>query len=275
MRLGSPAGEEGRDDDEGPVHEVCVDGFWLGKYEVTQGEWEKVMGSNPLRFKKDERYPVEQVSWDDVQVFVGRLGSGFRLPTEAEWEYAARGGTTGARFGDLDAIAWHYGNSGGKPYPVGEKSPNAYGLYDMLGNVWEWTGDWFGGYPSGSQRNPTGAGAGTDRVNRGCGWNCGPRGVRAALRFGNTPSGRYVSLGFRLLSTKAQTRRMGQHPVWSRPTGPSPRSSRPEIPHRRVAGRIRLAAPGLVAERRTSRDCLSRRLKAAPNEREDRPCPTP
>ena len=125
-RMGSNSGE----DDEQPVHEVCVDGFWLGKYEVTQAEWQRVMGNNPSHFKGD-RNPVEIVSWDDAQEFIKRLnakGNGtFRLPTEAEWEYAARSGGKDEKYAggnDVDRVAWYKSNSGGKTHPVGTKAPN-------------------------------------------------------------------------------------------------------------------------------------------------------
>ncbi|MBI2570314.1 MAG: SUMF1/EgtB/PvdO family nonheme iron enzyme [Candidatus Schekmanbacteria bacterium] len=144
-------------------------------------------------FKKGERYPVEQVSWNDAVAFAGKLstmnrGSLFRLPSEAEWEYAARGGTTGARYGELDAIAWHDDNSSRSTHPVGQKSPNAHGLYDMLGNVWEWTGDWYGAYISVMATNPTGPGSGAGRVRRGGGWAGRPVGVRRASRGGDVPT---------------------------------------------------------------------------------------
>jgi len=123
--------------------------------------------------------------------------TGYRLPTEAEWEYAARAGTTGARYGDLDQVAWCGENSGAKTHPVGKKQPNAWGLYDMLGNVWEWTWDWHGDYSSGSSTDPVGASSGSDRVFRGCGWFFPARGCRAARRVGFTPEYRRGRLGFR------------------------------------------------------------------------------
>ncbi len=156
FQMGSPEGESGRLFDE-VQHERFVDQFWMGKFEVTQGQWEAVMGSNPSHFSNcGVDCPVECVSWHDVQEFIGRLdgreaanGSSarYRLPTEAEWEYAARAGTTGARYGELDEIAWWSGNSGGRPHPVGLKRANPWGLHDMLGNVWEWTSDRYRSYP--------------------------------------------------------------------------------------------------------------------------------
>ncbi|MGE4298007.1 MAG: formylglycine-generating enzyme family protein [Desulfovibrionaceae bacterium] len=195
--------------DEKPVHEVCVDGFWMGKYEVTQAEWRQVMGNKPSNFKGD-RNPVENVSWDDVQGFIRRLNGrgngGFRLPTEAEWEYAARsGGRTETYAGgeNVDRVAWYNGNSGGKAHPVGGKAPNGLGLYDMSGNMWEWCQDWYGeGYYAASPRsNPTGPGGYSARVVRGGSWLDGPRHVRSALRRWHLPSITLFDLGFRLLRT--------------------------------------------------------------------------
>ena len=210
--MGSPEDEEGRSDREGPQREVTLSqGFWMGKYEVTQGEWEAVMGSNPSSFKDcGPRCPVEGVSWEDVQGFVARLnereaaaGSAarYRLPTEAEWEYAARAGTTGARHGELDDIAWWSGNSGGETHPVGEKRANAWGLYDMLGNVWEWTADWHGDYPSGAVTDPTGPSTGSRRGNRGGSWGRSARDARSANRSSFSPDGRGYRIGFRLVRT--------------------------------------------------------------------------
>ena len=208
--MGSPEGEEGRSDDE-VQHEVRIsEGFWMGKYEVTQGEWEAVMGTNPSR--SDEcgaRCPVESVRWDDVQNFIRRLngrdsGSGYkyRLPTEAEWEYAARAGTTGARYGGLDETAWNAGNSGNRTHPVGRKRANAWGLHDMLGNVWEWTADRYGGYPSSPVTDPEGPSTGSNRVLRGGGWGSNARDGRSASRYGVSPGASYNDIGFRLVSTE-------------------------------------------------------------------------
>ena len=163
--MGSPEGVVGRDDDEGPMHEVRISrGYWLGKYEVTQGEWEAVMGENPSNFKEcGSRCPVDSVSWEDVQEFTQKLneresGSGnrYRLPTEAEWEYAARAGTAGARYGEVGEIAWYEGNSGGRTHPVGQKRANGCGVARHAGErvgvdgglareVSVWCGDGSGG----------------------------------------------------------------------------------------------------------------------------------
>ena len=208
--MGSPSHEEGRDSDE-RQHEVRISqGFWMGKYEVTQGEWESVMGSNPSFFNEcGSRCPVEAVSWNDVQEFIRRLnergsGSGYvyRLPTEAEWEYAARFRTTGARHGELDDVAWYSGNSGGSTHQVGQKRGNAWGLFDMLGNVWEWTGDWYGQYPAGKVTDSGGPSTGSGRVLRGGSWNSSARSVRFAYRTDYSPGNLGGYLGFRLVRTK-------------------------------------------------------------------------
>ena len=197
-------------DDESPVREVRISaGYWLGKHEVTQGEWEAVMGSNPSRFQNCGRdCPVEGVSWEDVQAFIGRLNGGsggnrYRLPSEAEWEYAARAGASGDRYGaDMEAIGWHSGNSGGSPRRVGRKAPNAWGLHDMLGNVWEWVEDWYGDYAGGYVTDPRGPATGSSRVGRGGSWYGNARHCRSSNR-GNAPPGlRGNDLGFRLLRTE-------------------------------------------------------------------------
>ena len=180
-------------------------GFWLGRHEVTQDQWQAVMGTNPSHFFGCGSCPVENVSWDDAQAFIGRLnrragGTRYRLPTEAEWEYAARAGTSGDRYGaNLDAIAWYDSNSGERTHPVGRKVPNAWGLYDMLGNVWEWVHDWYDGYPGGSVADPRGAGSGSDRVRRGGCWILGAWLCRTSYRNPGPPGYRYRNLGFRLL----------------------------------------------------------------------------
>ena len=185
-------------------------GFLMGKYEVTQGEWEAVMGENPSHFTEcGSRCPVEQVSWDDVQEFIRRLnerefGSGYvyRLPTEAEWEYAARARTTGARHGELDVVAWYSENSNRTTHPVGQKWANAWGLHDMLGNVREWTADWYGKYPSGAVADPQGPDTGSYRVTRGGSWLHFANMVRSAYRDYYSPGTRYSSIGFRLVRTE-------------------------------------------------------------------------
>ena len=154
--MGSPSGESNRDSDEKQHRVTLTREYYMQTTEVTQGQWRKVMGSNPSKFTNcGDNCPVEKVSWEDCQQFIQKLNGmegtrKYRLPTEAEWEYAARAGTTGAYAGDLDAMAWYDDNSGGKTHAVGGKSPNAWGLYDMHGNVYEWCQDWKGNYPSGS-----------------------------------------------------------------------------------------------------------------------------
>ena len=206
FQMGSTSSESERD--QRPVTQVRISrGFWMGKYEVTQAQWEAVMGSNPSRFKDcGGDCPVETVPWYDVQEFirklnerVGATGYEYRLPTEAEWEYAARAGTTEERYGDLDEIAWYRSNSGFTTHPVGEKAANAWGLHDMLGNVWEWVGDWYGSYPGGSVTDPTGPGSSLWRVRRGGSWSDIARGFRSANRHRITPGYRFHDLGFRLL----------------------------------------------------------------------------
>ena len=208
--MGSPADEEGRFADE-LQHEVRIsEGFWMKKYEVTQGEWELVMGANPSRFSNcGPRCPIEHISWFDTEEFIQGLngresgkGYRYRLPTEAEWEYAARAGTTGARYGELDEIAWYSGNSGFEPHPVGEKQANAWGLHDMLGNVYEWTADWYGGYSSSSVTDPHGPSTGSARVDRGGGWYSDAKFVRSAIRGSFSPGIRFSGIGFRLVRTK-------------------------------------------------------------------------
>ena len=208
--MGSPSEEEDRDLDE-RQHKVRIsEGFWMKAYEVTQGEWEAVMGENPSYFKQcGPRCPVEQVSWEDAQEYIRRLngrGSGrgyqYRLPTEAEWEYVARAGSAGPRYGRLNKVAWHWGNSDQQPHRVGQKRSNAWGLHDMLGNVWEWTADWYGRYPAGPVTDPRGPGTGSSRVARGGSWYVDARKVRSAYRYNLSPGIRRSTIGFRLVSTE-------------------------------------------------------------------------
>ncbi|MEO5370922.1 MAG: formylglycine-generating enzyme family protein [Magnetococcus sp. DMHC-1] len=211
--MGSPGGEEERSGNEGPQHQVKLDGFWMGKFSVTQGEYEQVMGKNPSKFK-GVRNPVENVSWDDAQEFIEKLNvdergdGGYQMPTEAQWEYACRAGSKGRWcFGDdeklLKEYAWYAGNSGGKTHPVGEKKPNEIGLHDMHGNVWEWVSDWYDEnfYANSPKDNPQGPSSGSARVNRGGSWGIGPAGVRSAVRAGDDPDICNAFLGFRLSRT--------------------------------------------------------------------------
>lgn len=203
----------GGTEEEKPVHEVELDGFYIGKYPVTQGEWEAVKGDNPSYFKKGDDYPVETVSWDDVQGFINALISKnkdryrFRLPTEAEWEYAARSGGKKEKYAgsnDADTVAWHDENS---TYPVGKKLPNGLGIFDMSGNVREWCQDWFGDYPSGSVTDPTGPSSGSYRVNRGGGWDSGATYFRLANRIRYAPGYQHYNLGFPLAFSADQLSR--------------------------------------------------------------------
>lgn len=206
---------DGRDtdcgNDEKPVHTVNLSDFQIGKYEVTQADWRDVMGSNPSYFKNCDDCPVEQVSWNDIQDFLKELntkysGKGYRLPTEAEWEFAARGGTVSRKFqyaggNDMNQVGWYGNNSDNKTHPVGQKSPNELGLYDMSGNVWEWCSDWYASYPTGTQTNPTGPASGSPRVIRGGGWINEPQHCRSAYRNRSTPPYRFYGLGFRLAAS--------------------------------------------------------------------------
>ena len=194
------------DSDEQPVHRVTLSSYRIGKYEVTQELWEAVMGSNPSHFK-GSRHPVEQVKWNDCQRFINKLneltGQNFRLPTEAEWEFAARGGNSSRGYkysgsNNVDNVAWYSGNSGYTTHNVGTKSPNELGVYDMSGNVCEWCSDWYGEYSSASQTNPKGPGSGSNRVDRGGSWSNIARNSRVSIRYYSTPDNRYANLGFRL-----------------------------------------------------------------------------
>jgi formylglycine-generating enzyme required for sulfatase activity len=194
---------------EKPVHQVTIkEGFYMGRYEVTQAEWTKVMGANPSYFKGD-RLPVEQVSWDDAQNFISKLNERagefkYRLPTEAEWEYACRAGTRGDYAGDLDKIAWYADNSGKKSHPVGTRQPNAFGLYDMHGNVWEWCRDSYHNSYAGAPNDGSEWSSGGEqyfRVLRGGSWSLDPTNLRSAVRRREFPDLSYFTLnGFRVVA---------------------------------------------------------------------------
>ena len=229
--MGSPATESNRDDDEAQVQVTISKPFEIMTKEVTQSQWVKVMGSNPSRFKSEDdcdnhendmcpNHPVEQVSWDAVQGYIGKLNKAlglsgcdgtpsssagcYRLPTEAEWEYSARGGTTATySFGydasDLGNYAWYSGNSEGKTHQVGLKAPNPKGLYDVHGNVWEWVQDKYtSDLPGGSDPLNT---SGSDRVIRGSNWSDGAHVLRSAFRSSVYPAYGYDFVGFRLVRT--------------------------------------------------------------------------
>lgn len=201
--MGSPVAEEGRFDDE-PLHPVTLTkGFWLGKYEVTQRQWQSVMGENPSKFKNPDR-PVEGVSWEDCNAFISRLnvvlGGVARFPTEAEWEYACRAGSSGAVSGNgqLMEMAWYDANSGNETHDVGKNLPNAWGFYDMHGNVLEWCYDWFGKLDVLSHIDPKGPPTGSFRVLRGGCWFFYARDCRSAYRLKRDPVLRNAIYGFRL-----------------------------------------------------------------------------
>ena len=193
-------------DDFGPIHSVTLSVLNIGKTEVTQAQWKAVMGNNPSYFKGDN-LPVESVSWEDVQVFIGKLnasGKIYRLPTEAEWEYAAQGGVGQEYAGtntesSLGSYAWYSANSGSKTQPAGTKEPNQFGLYDMSGNVWEWCSDWYGSYSSSPQTNPKGPSSGSGRVLRGGSYINRASLSRVSLRNDYNPGGRINLIGFRLV----------------------------------------------------------------------------
>ena len=221
--MGSPETEEDRYGDETQHRVTLTKGFWLGKYPVTQLQWKSVMGSNPSYFQRSffskifrgdtgvvefEQCPVESVSWNDCQEFIRKVNAEAerqfdgeaRLPKEAEWEYACRAGSTGAfaGTGNLDSMGWYWVNSGGKTHPVVQKNPNAWGFYDMHGNVCEWCNDWYGSYPGGIVTDPAGAASGGFRVLRGGGWYGYARDCRSANRFRYFPGFRDWNSGFRL-----------------------------------------------------------------------------
>ena len=208
--------------DEKPSHQVTISrGFWIGQTLVTQAAYKQIVGINPSRFK-GEQLPVEMVSWEEASSYCRRVG--MRLPTEAEWEHAARAGRTGARYGQLDVIAWYVGNSGPQPvdgtalyqrdpknyediliakgnqtHPVGQKPANDWGLYDMLGNVWQWTADWYAKtyYSDSRTRDPTGSKSGPYRALRGGAWDDNDKNVRFSNRYWLRPKSRFFYAGFR------------------------------------------------------------------------------
>jgi formylglycine-generating enzyme required for sulfatase activity len=213
--MGSPAGEPERRDDETQHRVTLTQGYWLGIHPVTQAQWQAVTGNNPSSFKGDT-LPVEFVSWDDCQEFVKKLGQKtgrrFRLPTEAEWEYACRAGTTTPfHFGETISTDqanydgnYTYGNGKKGVWrrattPVGSFPANAWGLYDMHGNVWEWCLDWYGPYPQGVRKDPQSINNGTARVRRGGSWYFGPRNCRSAFRGRCVAGGRNRDYGCRVL----------------------------------------------------------------------------
>ena len=201
--------EQGSDvySDEKPTHSVTLSDYYIGKYEVTQAQWRAVMGSNPSEWKGDN-LPVENVSWNDIQEFIKKLnaqtGKKFRLPTEAEWEYAARGANQSKGYkysgsNSISEVSWYTDNSSSDVHPVGQKSPNELGIYDMSGNVWEWCSDWYGSYSSSSQTNSTGPSSGSYRVLRGGSRRSSAGACRVSIRHYDAPDDRNSHFGFRLV----------------------------------------------------------------------------
>ena len=204
----SASNSYGCSSNENPTHQVTLSkAFYLGKTEVTQAQWQAKMGSNPSFFSGNANNPVEQVSWNDIAGF--NTATGLRLPSEAEWEYACRGGTITAFHSMpgypngtnddslLGNIAWYSGNSGSTTYAVAGKAANAFGMYDMSGNVWEWCNDWYGSYAAGNVTDPAGPSLGLDRVLRGGGWDRGSNYCRSSGRYGHGPGNRFNTVGFR------------------------------------------------------------------------------
>ena len=205
--MGSPSSDKDRGVDENRHQVTLTRGFWMQATEVTQWQWRWVMGSNPSRFRGDNR-PVEMVSWDDCQEFIRRLnrqdpGKNYRLPTEAEWEYACRAGSGDGMYGERDTIAWCWENAGGKSHPTGRLKPNAWGLYDMIGNVWEWCADRYGQYPVRPVTDPIGPKRGKERVRRGGGWYGVSYYCRATARSSYEPVVYRDDTGFRLVRQDA------------------------------------------------------------------------
>ena len=204
------AGVEKRYDYTRPAHKVTVGGFFMGRYEVTQGVWRAVMGEEPSWFKGNDSLPVEQVTWADAQRFVALLsqmtGHRFRLPTEAEWEYAARGGRdfpfAGCDRNQLPKYAWFCVNGQGHTHPVGRLLPNALGLYDMSGNVAEWCSDWMADYEAGEQSDPRGPKNGDSRILRGGHYNSTSPGCAVFDRGWYVPTGKTEYYGLRLVMEK-------------------------------------------------------------------------
>ena len=205
--MGCTSEQDNCDDDEKPSHKVTLSSFNIGKYEVTQSQWEEVMGTNPSDNKGCAECPVEKVSWNDIQEFIRKLqkltGKRFRLPTEAEWEFAARGGTRSQGYkyagsNRLSSVGWYKDNSSKKTHAVGKKDPNELGLYDLSGNVWEWCNDWLGDYDNSPSTNPKGPSSGATRVLRGGSFISSATNCRVAIRNQDVPLYRYNFMGFRV-----------------------------------------------------------------------------
>jgi len=209
FQMGSPENEPGRYENEKNHPVALTAGFWMNKYSVTQGQWKVIMnGENPSYFQKGDNYPVERISWNDCLEFIKKLNEMnkvkgiFRLPSEAEWEYACRAGKTtqyyDSGFKD-DNYCWNDLNSNDSIQPVMQKKPNAWGLYDMSGNVWEWCSDWYGDYPDGTMIDPVGPAYGSTRIVRGGSWTNSAMCCRPARRYSFDPSSKYFNIGFRIV----------------------------------------------------------------------------
>ncbi len=196
--------------DEIPVHEICLSGYYFGKYSVTQSQWQRIMKNNPSRFQKGNNFPVEQVSWQDAQVFIEKITHlnkskfNFCLPTEAQWEYAARSGGKDEIYAggnEIEGLAWYRENSKDQPHPAGKKRPNGLGIFDMSGNVWEWCQDTYAedSYANHQKNNPVFNEDGTHKVIRGGSWNTDSWNVRCTRRFSFTSDYFAAGLGFRLV----------------------------------------------------------------------------
>lgn len=210
--MGSPLSETGRDNDEGPQSNATVPSFYMSKYEVTQAQYKAVTGANPASFKGDD-LPVDSVSWNDAIEFCRKLsrttGREYRLPTEAEWEYASRAGTTGPYAGNVDALTWYSANSGSQPHPVGQKQPNGLGLYDMYGNVWEWCQSKYKPYPYNATDGREDLQSTEVRVLRGGSWQSSANSCRSAYRRRVMPDAR--SIGFRIVLARSVTTDSGSY----------------------------------------------------------------
>jgi len=220
FKMGSPLNELGRSSNEIQHDITLTKAYYMQSTEVTQGQWKSVMGSNPSHFSDcGDDCPVENISWNDTQEFIQELNKKektnmYRLPTEAEWEYAARAGSTTPIYNgnitkidckldaNLDQIGWYCGNADTKTYPIAQKLPNAWGLYDMYGNVWEWCQDWYADYMTDALTNPTGPETGSFRVARGGFWGSQARFCRSAYRNWMSPDDRLSHYGFRLVSSQ-------------------------------------------------------------------------
>ena len=220
--MGSPTSDKYRSDDETQHRVTLTKDYWIGETEVTQEQYKAVMGRNPSYFSKGGAYPVENVSWTDAMAFCEKLtkaerangnlpdGYEYTLPTEAQWEYAARGGQKAGRYrvfsgsDEINDVVWYDDNSSDSTHPVGQKRANELGLYDMCGNVWEWCRDWYEAYPDGAVTNPVGPSSGSNRELRGGSWDSYARHCRSAIRAGIDPSDRDYDYGFRVALAPVQ-----------------------------------------------------------------------